>query len=165
MEWNAWDEQVRGLYAGEQLAPPAGVEAAVFRRLDRWRWMRRLAAGCAVGAVALGGYVAFPAAEEPVSEQPAAPVLLVSPATEMVEPAGVQPQENAEAARPEATVQKNPVKQTASEPETAEDQPVAVGAARRIEPSRMHGLDREERLRRSDAEERWVLPASIEVKD
>jgi len=92
-------------------------------------------------------------------------ILPVAPSIEMVEPAGVQPQENAEAARPEATVQKNPVKQTASEPETAEDQPVAVGAARRIEPSRMHGLDREERLRRSDTEERWVLPASIEVKD
>ncbi|MGA1374885.1 MAG: hypothetical protein ACO3YQ_08780 [Flavobacteriales bacterium] len=165
MEWNAWDEQVRGLYAGEQLAPPAGVEAAVFRRLDRWRWMRRLAAGCAVGAVALGGYVAFPAAEEPVSEQPVAPVLLVSPAAEIAEPAGVQPQENAEAARPEATVQKNSVSPAASAPEMAAEQPAVVGTARRIEPSRMHGLDREERLRRSDAEERWVLPASIEVKD
>ena len=169
MEWNVWDEQVRGMYAGEQLAPPAGIEAAVFRRLDRMRWMRRMAGGLVVSAVAVGGYFAMPATDTPavpkevqrtevqaapVGVEAAVPVAVSAPAEVPVHTA--QPVRRVGAARPMPT----------STESVAKDKPEgAPGTARRIDPAQVEPGAAAGLQQRAQGEDRWVLPARIEVKD
>jgi hypothetical protein len=164
MEWNVWDEQVRGMYAGEQLAPPAGIEAAVFRRLDRMRWMRRMAGGLVVSAVAVGGYFAMPATDTPavpmevqaapVGVETAVPVAVSAPAEVNVHTA--QPVRRVGAARPMPT----------SAESVEKDKPEgAPGTARRIDPAQVEPGAAAGLQQRAHGEDRWVLPARIEVKD
>ena len=169
MEWNVWDEQVRGMYAGEQLAPPAGIEAAVFRRLDRMRWMRRMAGGLVVSAVAVGGYFAMP-----TSDTPAVPKE-VQPTEVQAAPVGGETAVPAAGSAPaDAPVHTAPpvrrVGGTKPLPTPvdaiADEKPgVAPGAARRLEPARVEPGAAAGLQQRTDGEDRWVLPARIEVKD
>jgi len=157
------------MYAGEQLAPPAGIEAAVFRRLDRMRWMRRLAGGLVVSAVAVGGYFAMPAdagkaqPQEVVAQpQPvvAQPVVAESAVAETAAPARVP------AAVPAARRSSG----TAAGAATAAAEPAAKpegapGTARRIDPAQVESGKAVGLQQRAAGEDRWVLPARIEVKD
>ena len=170
MEWNVWDEQVRGMYAGEHLAPPAGIEAAVFRRLDRLRWMRRLAGGLVVSAVAIGGYVAMPATESPVVPQeeqqvevqmPAADARVpADPATAAEVPAGSAAGDPLARRAQGGRQPVEPAQAVVAEPPTG-----APAAARRLDPAQVAPEPAAGLQQRAQGEDRWVLPARIEVKD
>jgi len=169
MKAEEFDQYVRAQFENEAVAPRAEVEDAVFASLNAATRKRRGIAAAAILLVATSATAlwlnapAQPDAPAPASTEVAVPVA-VAPAIPADQPAeGVAPVASTPSDEPERTAPKS--NETPAMDEHATSAPVIMDevASRGLSGVELHETS-EPQLQQMEGE-KWVLPATVEVKD
>jgi hypothetical protein len=173
MKAEEFDRYVRNQFENETVAPRAEVEDAVFASLNAATRKRRGIAAAAILLVATSATALWLNAPIPTPAQPDAP----APApTEAVAPVAVEPaipaEQPTEGMAPVASTPSDEPERTAPEPrETPAMDEHATSAPVGLDEVASRGLSGVELQETSEPQlqqlegEKWVLPATVEVKD
>jgi len=171
MKAEEFDQYVRAQFENEAVAPRAEVEDAVFASLNAVTRKRRGIAAAAILLVATSATALWFNAPIPAPAQPDAPA-----PTEVVAPVAVTPaipaEQPAEGAARVASTPSDESERTAPEPrETPAMDEHATSAPVGLDEVASRGLSGVELQETSEPQlqqmegEKWVLPATVEVKD
>ena len=173
MKAEEFDQYVRAQFENETVAPRAEVEDAVFASLSAATRKRCGIAAAAILLVATSATALWLNAPAPAPAQPDAPApastevavpVAVAPAIPADQPAeGVAPVASTPSDEPERTAPKS--KETPAMDEHATSAPVIMDevASRGLSGVELHETS-EPQLQQMEGE-KWVLPATVEVKD
>jgi len=171
MKAEEFDQYVRAQFENEAVAPRAEVEDAVFASLNAATRKRRGIAAAAILLVATSATAIWLNAPAPGPAQPDAPA-----PTEVVAPVAVEPaipaEQPTEGMAPVASTPSDEPERTAPEPrETPSMDEYATSAPVALDEVASRGLSGVELQETSEPQlqqlegEKWVLPATVEVKD
>ena len=169
MKAEEFDQYVRAQFESEMVAPRAEVEDAVFASLSAATRKRRGIAAAAILLVATSATALWLNAPAPAQPDAPAPTEVVAPVA--VEPA-IPAEQPAEGVASVASTPSDEPERTAPEPretpamdEYATSVPVALDevASRGLSGVELHETSEPE-LQQMEGE-KWVLPATVEVKD
>jgi len=175
MKAEEFDQYVRAQFENETVAPPANLEGAVFAALAAETRKRRIVAAAAIGLMVTASAAAL-WMNAPESVQPEA---MESVPTEIIVPVAAEPAVAIETPAPLAASEASIVSTTSQDPKPkasatvdipASDQPAtsAPVAMDEVTLRALSGVEQETtaqpQLQQLEGE-KWVLPATVTVKD
>jgi hypothetical protein len=175
MKAEEFDQYVRAQFENETVVPPANLEGAVFAALAGETRKRRIVAAAAIGLMVTASATAL-WMNNPASVQPGA---TKSVPTEIIVPVAAEPAAAVEAPAPPAESESSIVSTTSQDPKPkasatadipASDQPAtsAPVAMDEVTLRALSGVEQETtaqpQLQQLEGE-KWVLPATVTVKD
>ena len=173
MKAEEFDQYVRAQFENETVAPPANLEGAVFATLAAENRKRRIVAAAAIGLVVTSSATALwlnapePAQPEPMQSVPTEIVVSVpaEPAAPVEAPATLS-----ESSAPVVSVPSQEPKASAADARPVSAQPTtsAPAAMDEVTARTLTGVEQnaaaQPQLQQLDGE-KWVLPATVTVKD
>ncbi len=169
MSLEQFDQHIRGMYEGESVAPPAGLEDAVFGQLNRMRWTQRaVVAVLMVSAVGAGYWgLAHSQIEEAVEKTSIMQEVVVAPEESRVDEAVAEPEVLEQIQLP-STISTHAASPPFTQPHAAQEMPSnpteQLETIQAIPASSLGTADLDSGNIQVKTEDHWVIPVVVKLK-
>jgi hypothetical protein len=169
MSLEQFDQHIRGMYEGESVVPPAGLEDAVFGQLNRMRWTQRaVVAVLMVSAVGAGYWgLANSQSEEVVEKTSIVQEAVAAPEESRADEAVAKPEVLEQVALP-STISTHAVSPPFTQPHVAQKMPSnsieQLETLQTIPASSLGTGDLDSGNIQVKTEDHWVIPVVVKLK-